>query len=217
MNENKIHFIPLIAGTCSFIGLFSIPLLIKKKWIDAFDQSIISFIQSFESPTLTKIMRFFTFIGSIPTVITLSIMMLFVLYLLLKQKDKLFLFGIIIIGSQLLNKLLKQIFHRQRPDLHRLIEIGGYSFPSGHAMTAMTFYGILTFLFWRGIPHYKGKITLVLISFIFILMIGISRIYLGVHYPSDIIGGYLEGIVWLIVSISVFNIIKRKFPKKNKR
>ena len=114
------------------------------------------------------------------------------------------------IGTPIINQILKQFFHRARPDLHRLIEIGGYSFPSGHAMNAFAVYGILAFLLWRHIPTRLGRVALIMISSIFILMIGISRIYLGVHYPSDIIGGYFASGFWLAISIWFFQRYKEK-------
>jgi undecaprenyl-diphosphatase len=107
----------------------------------------------------------------------------------------------VIIGANIFFSSLKLVFHRARPDLHRLIEIGGYSFPSGHATNAFALYGILTFLLWRHISPQSGRILLIFISALMILMIGISRIYLGVHYPSDVIAGYFISGFWLMMAI----------------
>jgi undecaprenyl-diphosphatase len=134
----------------------------------------------------------------------------------MRHRKELILFAAVMAGSPILNYLLKVFFQRARPDLNRLIEIGGYSFPSGHAMNAFTFYGILTFLLWRHIPVRRGRTVLLLFSTILILAIGISRIYLGVHYPSDIIGGYLAGSFWLAVSIWVFQRYKERQFRTNK-
>ncbi|MFE4426341.1 phosphatase PAP2 family protein [Peribacillus butanolivorans] len=179
-----------------------------------FDRAVISFIQGLETPFLTTIMKFFTFIGSSSSIIILSLLVLFYLYKVLKHRLELVLFSAVVVGSPLLNLILKLFFQRARPDLHRLIEIGGYSFPSGHAMNAFTLYGILTFLLWRHISPMWGRTLLILFSVMMILTIGISRIYLGVHYPSDIIGGYLAGGCWLTISIWVFQ--KHKESQKNK-
>ncbi|WP_338000932.1 phosphatase PAP2 family protein [Neobacillus terrae] len=163
---------------------------------------------------MTAIMKFFTFIGSGPCVVFISIVLLFTLYKVLQHRLELILFIAALAGSAILNVVLKQVFHRVRPNLHRLIDITGYSFPSGHAMNAFTVYGMIAFLLWRHIPHRFGRIVLILISIFFILSIGISRIYLGVHYPSDIIAGYFASGFWLAIAIWVFQLYKEKQYKR---
>lgn len=199
-----------IIGFVSLIGFSYMAILISGEEILQFDQRVISFIQGLESPILTSIMKFFTFIGSFPMVIVLFIVVSYFLYRALNYRTELFLFGTVIIGASILNQILKQLFQRARPDFYRLIGIGGYSFPSGHAMSAFATYGILTFLLWRHIPNRLGRTVLVIISSVFILMIGISRIYLGVHYPSDIIGGYFASGLWLTIAIWFFQKYKEK-------
>src|SRR5699024_680539 len=134
-----------------------------------------------------QIMKVFTFIGSYKGILVILLMMIFILFFVLKSRTDALLVAVVIAGTQVINQVLKLYFQRARPNFHRLIEIGGYSFPSGHAMSALAVYGILTYVFWRHTSDRTGRIMLIIISMIFILMIGISRIYLGVHYPSDII------------------------------
>ncbi|MGF6950693.1 membrane-associated phospholipid phosphatase [Neobacillus sp. B4I6] len=126
-------------------------------------------------------------------------------------------FAAAITGSAILNGILKQFFQRVRPDFHRLIDIEGYSFPSGHAMNAFTVYGILSFLLWRHIPSRFGRGVLISVSIIMILAIGISRIYLGVHYPSDIIGGYFASGFWITTAILFFQYYQEKRYNKKKQ
>ncbi|MGG0657706.1 phosphatase PAP2 family protein [Rummeliibacillus pycnus] len=201
----------------SLIGFSSIAILISDHKIVRFDQTIISFIQGLESPMLTIVMKFFTYLGSFPIVMVLFIVVSYYLYIVVKHRAEFLLFGTVIIGTVILNQILKLLFHRARPDFHRLIEAGGYSFPSGHAMSAFSFYGIVAFLLWRHIPTRLGRTVLVLISAIFILMIGISRIYLGVHYPSDIVGGYFASGLWLTIAIWFFQRYKEKQYEKSHR
>ena len=131
-------------------------IFISGQTIIQFDQSVISFIQGFESPMLTSIMKFFTYIGSFPSVFGISLLASLFLYFVLKHRTELLLFGTVVIGTPIINRILKQLFHRARPDLHRLIEIGGYSFPSGHAMSAFAVYGILTFPIMAPYPYPFG-------------------------------------------------------------
>ncbi|MES1042585.1 phosphatase PAP2 family protein [Peribacillus simplex] len=206
--------IAFVLSVFSLIGFSLMAFTISAHEFLNFDGNVISFIQGWESPILTTLMKFFTFIGSASSVIILSIFVLVFLYRVLKHRLELVLFSAVILGSPLLNLILKLFFHRTRPDLHRLIEIGGYSFPSGHAMNAFTLYGILTFLLWRHIRTKWGRILLILLSTMMILSIGIIRFYLGVHYPSDIIGGYFASGCWLAISIWFFQ--KHQERKNNK-
>ncbi|WP_225998901.1 phosphatase PAP2 family protein [Paenibacillus sp. BJ-4] len=103
-----------------------------------------------------------------------------------------------------LNALIKEILQRERPALQHLVEAGGYSFPSGHAMISMGFYGTL-FAIW-GIErkiHNRPLFLPCVLGTLLILLIGLSRVYLGVHFPTDIAGGYLAGIIWLMFTVPV--------------
>lgn len=112
-----------------------------------------------------------------------------------------------------LNQLFKRILQRPRPTEYRIIQETGYSFPSGHSMKSMAFYGYLIYLIYK---HVKNKyikwISISLLS-ILICLIGISRIYLGVHYTSDVLGGFLISISYLVIYISSVN----KFLMEDKK
>jgi undecaprenyl-diphosphatase len=214
----KSHLVvAFIISIICVIGFTLMSLLISDHKIIHFDSYVITAIQGFESPLLTSIMKLFTFIGSTPFVIILSLFLLFFLYKVLHHRLELILFSAAIIGSATLNGILKHFFHRVRPDLHRLIDVSGYSFPSGHAMNAFTVYGMISFLLWRHIPNKWGRGLLLFFSIVMILTIGISRIYLGVHYPSDIMGGYLASGFWLATAIWFFQFYQEKrYNKKYK-
>lgn len=154
-----------------------------------------------ESQGMTHWMELFTWIGSGIPVVIITILSMVVLYVFLKHRRELLFLGCVIAGSAILNTLLKLMFHRARPTIHRIIEVSGYSFPSGHSMAAFSLYGGLAFLIWKHIPTAVGRVLMIIVSAMFILMIGMSRIYLGVHYPSDVVGGYFMSGCWLAVCI----------------
>lgn len=210
MNLNAQLLWAFLISVISLIGFSLMAIVISLKDILAFDRVIMSFIQGLETPSLTAIMKFFTLMGSFKMIALIAIIVIIFLYIVLKHRSELILFTIVIIGARILNRFLKEFFQRTRPDFHRLIEIGGYSFPSGHAMNAMAAYGILTFLLWRHISSRRGRTFLIVLSSLFILMIGISRIYLGVHYPSDIIAGYLASGFWVGMAIWIYQKYKEK-------
>ena len=202
--------IAFVLSVLCIIGFAMVSLFVKDHQIIGFDRTIISAVQGLESPGLTKVMKLFTFIGSTEFVIILSLLLVFFLYKVLQHRLEVVLFIVVLMGSGIINQLLKQFFHRVRPDFHRLIEISGYSFPSGHAMNAFTVYVMISFLLWRHISSRLGRGVLIFFSTMMILAIGISRIYLGVHYPSDVIGGYLASGVWVSMAIFFFQFYKEK-------
>jgi len=183
------------------LGFGVVAVLVGDRRIAAFDRSIIGFAQGKESPALTSVMKFFTDIGSGGPVVVITIAILLFLFFVLKHRRELLLFIFVLAGSEVLNVALKSVFHRERPTAHRLIAETGFSFPSGHSMGAFSLYGILAFLLWRHIPIWWGRTLLLVFSCALILAIGVSRIYLGVHYPSDVLAGYLASGFWLGASI----------------
>lgn len=153
------------------------------------------------SDFVTPIAKFITNFGG---AIFLSIATV-MLFLLIKNKK----IGLSIISNiviiTILNQLLKRILQRPRPTEFRIVEETGYSFPSGHSMVSMAFYGYLIYLIYRYIKNKYVKWTLITILSILICLIGISRIYLGVHYTSDVLGGFLISISYLVIYISAVN------------
>ncbi len=149
----------------------------------------------------TPIAKFITNFGGAIFLIILTI----TLFILIKNKKiglSIILNLIVITG---LNQILKNILQRPRPTEYRLIEETGFSFPSGHSMVSMAFYGYLIYLIYKYVKNKDLKwISIVLLS-ILICSIGISRIYLGVHYTSDVLGGFLISLSYLIVYTLIVN------------
>ena len=159
------------------------------------------------SNNVTPIAKTITKFGGTFWLIVLSI----VLFLIIKNK-KIGKSIFLNLGcSALTNFTLKQIIQRPRPTEYRIIDESGYSLPSGHSMVSMSFYGYLIYLIIKKIKNKYLKISLVTLLTILIISIGISRIYLGVHYTSDVLAGFLVAISYLIIYI---NIIKNFIEDK---
>jgi len=149
----------------------------------------------------TPIAKFITNFGGAIFIIALMI----TLFILIKDKKiGLSIFLNLVIATTL-NQLLKRILQRPRPTEYRIIEETGYSFPSGHSMVSMAFYGYLIYLIYKYVENKYIKWTLIVLLSILICFIGISRIYLGVHYTSDVLGGFLASISYLVIYISAVN------------
>lgn len=182
----------------------STAVLVKLDKVSSFDHNIIRFVQSAEAPGLTFLAKGLSLIGSSKMVIGISLLTMVFLYIVLKHRLELILFLWVELGSQLLNTSMKIWFHRERPDFHRLIEEVSYSFPSGHSMAAFSLYGVISYLLWRHLPRKRQRTILIICAVFMTLGIGLSRIYLGVHYPSDVIGGYAASGAWLMLSAGIF-------------
>lgn len=174
------------------------------------DQSIYNFFYNFSSSQATVIFLIITFLASKEFIILMCL--IFILISLRKRKYQTsFLIILNIVISLLLNQTFKAIIRRERPFELMIVNESGYSFPSGHSMTALIFYGYFIYLTWESNLKKISKILITILNIILILLVGISRIYLGVHYPTDVIGAYFLGLFYLILYINITNnYIKRK-------
>lgn len=157
----------------------------------------------FIKDSITPYMKIITNFGGATCLITITILLL----IIVKNKKIGLLTLTNLVTITILNQILKFILRRPRPTEFKIINETGYSFPSGHSMISMAFYGFLIYLIYKNIKNKYLKTTLIIILSLLIIAIGISRIYLGVHYVSDVIGGFLISISYLIVYIK---LIKKK-------
>ncbi|HEG9958199.1 TPA: phosphatase PAP2 family protein [Staphylococcus aureus] len=165
------------------------------KWID---NEVYEFIYSSESFITTSIMLGATKVGEVWAMLCISLLL--VAYLMLKRhKIEALFFALTMALSGILNPALKNIFDRERPTLLRLIDITGFSFPSGHAMGSTAYFGSAIYLLNR-LNQGNSKGILIGLCAAMILLISISRVYLGVHYPTDIIAGIIGGVFCIILS-----------------
>lgn len=168
--------------------------------IRVFDNSVYNIVSKFICSPITIIMKNITNFGNGYTLITLTVLLI----LFCKNKSH---FGINLVVSFVLNIIIKTIIARPRPVGHNLITEGGYSFPSGHSMISMAVYGFLIYYIYKNVSNKMWRWLLIILLSLLILIIGFSRIYLGVHYASDVLAGYLLSLIWLITFIT---IIERK-------
>lgn len=178
--------------------------------VHVFDSYIYSLISKIISEKLTSFMIIITFLASGTFLGIISA--LIVLSILFKKGKNSFYTAMQVINislSSLINVGLKNLVSRTRPDILKLVEVTGFSFPSGHSMASMSFYGFAIYLCFR---FYKGKckVALVISLVLLIVLIGFSRIYLGVHYASDVLGGFAFGLFWL----GIFTFLIEKLKEK---
>lgn len=150
-----------------------------------------------------NIMLFITFLGKHQFLIPANLILIF--YFLFVTKQNWFSIRVITISisSLVLMLILKQLFQRKRPLSPLLKAAKGLSFPSGHAIMAVTFYGLLVYILQHTIESGWLRILLTILLIILALLIGFSRVYLRVHYASDVLGGFIIGLLWLLISLAV--------------
>ncbi len=167
-----------------------------------FDQRIISSISQNVTPTLKSIMIVISFLGSARFYIPVY---LIVVAIFIKYKKYLNSIVIVngVLGSAILNFIIKGYYLRIRPEEFFKIEEIGFSFPSGHSMVAASSYFILTYILFREKPWNFKKIISWLATFVLVLAIGYSRIYLGVHWPTDVIAGLSLGFIWAYLNMII--------------
>jgi undecaprenyl-diphosphatase len=202
-----VFLIALIA----FIQVARMVFLQNKK---AIDSSVFDFLKGFVSDFHTDIMQFFTFLGTHTFLIPANIVLICYFLFIRKHRWYSIKIPVVSLSSLLLMYLLKFVFNRPRPLIPLLKEAQGLSFPSGHALNSMTFYGLLIYLVWQNIKQPVLKWLLVILFSITIIMIGISRVYLRVHYATDVIAGFCVGLMWLIISIWVLKKMETFSRKK---
>ncbi len=173
-----------------------------------FDTFIFQKISFLTSPFTTKVMLFFTFFGS--NIFLLPAYILLSSYYLFLKKDAKISMDIVAIGisSTALLFLVKDIFKRHRPYDPLIQNVTGFSFPSGHSFSAFTFFGLIIYILWHTKISKTWKYLLSVTFFLFATCIAFSRVYLHVHYPSDVIAGFCLSMLWLSISLYVISKIK---------
>lgn len=188
----------------SLISFFTILILVLVKKELLIDYHSYKFASSFISDNLTKILRVITICGSAKFLIGVTVGV--VIVFLIKKEYRLALYTILnILWAHLINTFIKYIIRRNRPVGHRLVEEKGFSFPSGHSMVSFAVYTFIIYLVYRNIKNKALKITLIILLSLLIFLIGFSRIYLGVHYTSDVLAGYLISFTYINMFIYIIS------------
>lgn len=173
------------------------------------DVSFARWLSDERSTIGTDLFRAITFVGSPAVAIAVAAIVCVVLYRRGQLVEAAFL-PVVLGGAQLLNLILKLSFHRSRPEV-AFVQLDTYSFPSGHAMASTATYGALAYLAWGRLSSRRSRVLLGVAVTSLVGLIGFSRLYLGVHYLSDVLAGIAGGAFWLALSIVIQTIYVRRF------
>ncbi|PTX44880.1 undecaprenyl-diphosphatase [Christiangramia gaetbulicola] len=218
--DDKLPYI-IIAIIALIIVVSSINLFIeltdtlKTDMLASMDDKITEYVISFRTPALTDFFVFMTKVGDFYGYLIVLTIYFLISRLVFKRWKYVLQSTLVLILASASNMMLKRFINRARPGIEHMVSVETLSYPSGHAMSAMAFYGFLIYLCTRFRINKFLKTGLIAMLAFIILSIGISRIYLGVHFPSDIAGGYIAGLIWVFFCILIFNLIEifRSDPK----
>lgn len=198
----RILFVLSAITAIAFITML-IGVATNASFIKNFDNYWIDIIRVNISPEKTDFIAFITNFGGVAAIVMMAIVLLVIFILLKRYTIAIWFGGVVLVGGALLPWIIKQIIARPRPS-DMLISQGGYSFPSGHATGSTAFYGMIAALLMIASSKLWHRILIGLIAFVIILTIMYTRVYLGVHYPSDVTAGFLLGSTAVLCGSALF-------------
>jgi membrane-associated phospholipid phosphatase len=178
------------------------------------DNAVFNYLKTHVSERNNDIMEVFTFLGTHQFLIPANLSLIAYFLFIKKHKWHSIKIPAIALSSLGLMFLLKGLFERERPTVPLLFEAKGLSFPSGHALMSVTFYGLLIYMIFKTVKNPALKWTLISLLVLLIIIIGSSRVYLRVHYATDVIAGYCIGFLWLVFTVWLLNKIEKHSQRK---
>lgn len=200
----------IIISIISFIIFICMMFLVLIKKELLLDTLIIDKVYSLRNDLLTSIFKVITFLGDSKLIILLTLLLTIYFIVIKKNKFNGILTFVNTANTAIINQVIKHIIRRPRP-VNIIVNEDGYSFPSGHSMMSICFYALIIYFIWQTNMKKSTKIVLTVILSLLVLLIGFTRIYLGAHYPSDIISGYLITIAYMVLYIPLY----KKLYKNN--
>jgi membrane-associated phospholipid phosphatase len=185
---------------------------IAQPFLEHVDQQVMQVIHAHDTPGLTRLAFALSFIGS-PLALVPGIASAAVILWAARQRRDAVLLIVAIGGAGLLDTILKLHFRRIRPNVPwALVREHSFSFPSGHSVGAVVLYGMITYLIWRHLRDFAQRTGVIAFALLLIAGIGASRVYIGVHYPTDVAAGYVVGLVWLLTLVGANEYLVRDEP-----
>lgn len=214
--KNKLYY--QFAGSCFLVVFMFLGYVVRfyPEWLNGFDQTFTSLVRS-SYPAANSFFIWITKFANPLTIGILSIAIALVLYSGKYYAEILWLLINTALIAGVANPLIKLIFMRPRPTIEHLVTEHSYSFPSGHSNGSMLLYGTIIFLLPQFIKNQKVCLVLQLFLGVGIFLIGISRIYVGVHFPSDVLGGFCLGLAWLLLTYPIYLEKRFVWRFKNKQ
>ena len=198
------------AASLSFGIFVKITSELLEHEVRGLDSSILTAVARMRKPWLTGIAVDVTALGSITLVVLISAVALCIL-LFLKDRPAAWQLLLNSVGAGIWTAMTKNFIERARPeDVTHLVQVSGFSYPSGHSLASASLYLTIAILAGRHLPTAKGRILLSCLAIVIVSLVGMSRVYLGVHYPSDVASGVLLGAAWALLLAGGFSMVEHR-------
>lgn len=217
-NDHSVHWHTPQGHLGKVIGLAALILFAFMVWmvfIDRYtqlDETVFATLSPRRNDQLTKLMRLVSYLGNTSFLIVANCVLV-AFFLLHKQRWTALVVTVVGLTSVGLMTLLKRSFHRVRPDEPLIHGITNFSFPSGHAFMSVAFYGLLINWALAEIRNRTRRMITIVLLLLILFLIGFSRIYLRVHYTTDVLAGWGMGTAWLVISLTIMDRIERRYQK----
>lgn len=220
MKTKTLSAMPFLVIGFLFLLLFGIMtwgVLFDSSWVTAFDISWIDRIQSHVSEGTTSFIMKATELGNLKVIILLTVISVIILFIMKKYAEGLWLGGTMLLCGAVAVKILKSVIDRDRPEILQLVVKTNESFPSGHSVGTTIFFGLIAVIAVLSTINIWKKWLISLLCLAFIFFIFATRIYLGVHFPTDVVGGFFFGMASLWISVGIYILVReplREFLEK---
>ena len=183
------------------------------KTITPFDRDILYWMYRHRAPWLTQTAKVLARLGSPPVIAGVALVSAVVGIFWRKVRGAAWTMPVAIIGAGVIIQGVKLVIKRPRPSFFApLLHESGFSFPSGHSLIAMVVYGLLGYFVMHLVHGFGAKLAVRVLTVLLIIAIGASRVYVGVHYPTDVLAGWVAGVPWLIACLALHDVLARRWP-----
>ena len=200
-----------IIFTLVFVRLFD--FVDDNKNVAPFDRDLLSFMNQHRNPVLTQMATILAHLGSPTVIVGIAFVAAIAGLIWRKIRGAAWTLPIAVIGAGIIIQSVKMLIQRPRPTLYTpLLHEGGFSFPSGHSLIAMVVYGLLGYFALGLVKNRAARLAVRVITVLVVFFIGLSRVYVQVHYPTDVLAGWTAGIPWLVACLGLHEVLARRWP-----
>ncbi|MEI4800579.1 phosphatase PAP2 family protein [Bacillus sp. FJAT-51639] len=214
--KKKLHMYEIVCTVLLLCAFSIITWKIRSGGVTTVDEYVKGMVTGLQTESSLTFFRYVTKLGSgIGIVIVLAVSLFF--FLKKRYYVAMVIYPLSILSTHLMNKGIKAIVKRDRPTINEALDALGYSFPSGHAMLSIVTYGFLAYIIAANVKSVAAKCFVTIVAIVFIVLIGLSRIILSVHYPTDVLAGYCMSGILLIIAIYLHRFYSARFQANEER